>query len=140
MRYSAHKDELREMFINLLATSMNTETESNAHPSFVDIIKQINSDEAKIIKFLDGQNPIPIIKIRIYGEDNAGFAEPLTNFSYIPFQSGCAHPNLTPSYLENIERLGLGYNSYTIYNTNPSAYFPVENHPIIKEWEEKVLI
>lgn len=132
LRYTGHNKELRDMFSNLLASSMDKATVSKAHPSFVEIIKQINSDEARIIKLLDGKSPVPIIKIRIYDKDNYRFAEPLINFSFIPYQAECTHPELGPSYLENIERLGLASISYTMYNTNPNAYDPVENHPEIK--------
>lgn len=140
MRYNAHREELRDMFINLLATSMDSGTTQNAHPSFVEVIKQINSDEAKIINLIDGKSPIAIIKIRLYDKDSSGinFAEPLINFSHLPFEASCAYPNLGPSYLENIKRLGLVDITYSSYNTNPNAYEIPENHSVINDWRKYI--
>lgn len=43
MRYTSHKEELREMFTNLLGAAMNADS-IDAHPAFVDIIKQLSPD------------------------------------------------------------------------------------------------
>lgn len=50
MRFTSD-DELREMYANLLATSMNNETASKVHPRFVEVIKNLTSDEAFILKY-----------------------------------------------------------------------------------------
>lgn len=139
LRYTGHNEELREMFSNLLANAMDISTESNAHPAFVEIIKQISSDEAKIIKSLANNPHIPIIRVRLFelnGNTNR-FAEPLTNFSYLSYQIQCAHPELGPSYFVNMVRLGLANISYEVYDVSPNAYDQVENHPAVKEWKDK---
>ncbi len=48
LSYTAQNETLREMYINLLANSMDTAKESVVHPSFVEIIKQMNSLDAKV--------------------------------------------------------------------------------------------
>ena len=48
LTYTAQNETLREMYINLLANSMDTEKEKFVHPSFVEIIKQMNSLDAKV--------------------------------------------------------------------------------------------
>lgn len=52
MRYTANSQELRQMFTNLLASSMNTETAETAHPAFVEIIKQLSPKEAIFLTYL----------------------------------------------------------------------------------------
>jgi len=52
MRFTADNDELREMYANLLATSMNKETINNTHPRYIDIIKNISVDDAILLKYL----------------------------------------------------------------------------------------
>ena len=42
-------EELRSMFANLLAKSMDSATAGDVHPSFVEVIKQMTPDEAKIL-------------------------------------------------------------------------------------------
>lgn len=48
LTYTAQNETLREMYINLLANSMNTDKNNIVHPSFVEIIKQMNSLDAKV--------------------------------------------------------------------------------------------
>ena len=50
--YTAQEPDLRELFTNLLATSMDKETIKNAHPSFVELIKQLTPDEARLLRYL----------------------------------------------------------------------------------------
>lgn len=48
LEYTAQNETLREMYINLLANSMDIAKEKVVHPSFVEIIKQMNSLDAKV--------------------------------------------------------------------------------------------
>ena len=48
LSYTAQNETLREMYINLLANSMDTAKEKVVHPSFVEIIKQMDSLDAKV--------------------------------------------------------------------------------------------
>ena len=48
--------ELREMFENLLAASMDRDTAAGAHPAFVSMISQLTPDEARILKSIDREN------------------------------------------------------------------------------------
>ncbi len=50
--YTAQNETLREMYINLLANSMDIGKEKVVHPSFVEIIKQMNSLDAKVFEKL----------------------------------------------------------------------------------------
>jgi len=45
--YCYNSEVLRDMYANLLASSMNVEEKWKVHPSFVDIIKQMTPDEAR---------------------------------------------------------------------------------------------
>jgi len=42
LRYSLDIEELREIYTNLLASSMNTDTKDYTHPASVEIIKQLS--------------------------------------------------------------------------------------------------
>ena len=44
--YSMDSEELRNMYANLLASSMSKNMRENVHPSYVEIIKQLMPDEA----------------------------------------------------------------------------------------------
>lgn len=128
MRYLGHKEELRDMFANLLATAMDDDTAIKAHPSFVDIIRQLNSDEAKIIKLLTNDQSKAFVNLRAYNLDNDHYLEPIQHFSIIPELAGCEHPELGPSYIVNLSRLGLIDISPTAYSTLPNSYEPILEH------------
>ncbi|MBC5839631.1 DUF4393 domain-containing protein [Flavobacterium muglaense] len=50
LTYTAQNETLREMYINLLANSMDKDKEKVVHPSFVEIIKQMNTLDAKVFE------------------------------------------------------------------------------------------
>jgi len=52
LTYTAQNETLREMYINLLANSMDRDKEKVVHPSFVEIIKQMNTLDAKVLEKL----------------------------------------------------------------------------------------
>lgn len=52
LTYTAQNETLREMYLNLLANSMDTNKEKDVHPSFVELIKQMNSLDAKVFERL----------------------------------------------------------------------------------------
>jgi hypothetical protein len=136
LRYSAHNEDLREMFSSLIATAMDKTKAFSAHPSFVQTIKQINSDEAKILKLIIDDENIPIIEYRgLTAENKNHFATLIKDFSLLPYQAGCDFPNLGPSYLVNLARLGLISIDYTIYNITPNIYDLLTNHPVVKAIE-----
>lgn len=65
--YSADCDELHDMFAALLATSMRQDTHELAHPSFVEIIKQLNPLEAKLLSCtaLTNRPELPVCCVRL---------------------------------------------------------------------------
>ena len=50
--YCMDNHELREMYANLLASSMNKVVKNGVHPGYVEIIKQLCPDEAKILRHI----------------------------------------------------------------------------------------
>lgn len=133
LRYTGHKKELREMFSNLIASSMDRNTAMKAHPSFVDIIQQINTDEAKIIKLLDNNQSKALVNMRAYNQDDDHYLEPIQNFSVVPELAGCEFPELGPSYIVNLNRLGIIDISKTSYSTLPNSYEPILDSKEIEE-------
>ena len=107
LRFTGHEESLRELYANLLATSLDAETTKNAHPSFVDIIKNMSPDEARIIRLFATSLEFPVISL--HSRHNVGMAYNVVvrNFSYIGREAACEHPELVPSYLDNLCRLGL---------------------------------
>lgn len=109
LRYTGNDVNLRELYATLIATSMNSDTLKNAHPGFVEIIKNLSSDEALIIHFfytnLTGQQAMLDINIR--AKNNPGEHNVMRNLSLIGEKSKIKNKDLINSYLDNLCRLGL---------------------------------
>lgn len=137
LRYTGEVDELREMFSNLIATAMNKETTSLAHPSFVEIIKQLHPDEAKIIRSLSDTR-LPLLDVYIQFE-NMSVIPIMQNFSDIAERVGCETPSSLSSYLINLSRLGL-ISIEESRLVNDESYDILLNHPVIIEAKQRSLM
>jgi hypothetical protein len=84
---------------------MNSET-YDEHPAFVEIIKQLCSDECKMLRYICEDFSFPMIKIGIEKENNTSI-DVYPYFSDICFKCGCEYPIKFPEYLDNLKRLGL---------------------------------
>lgn len=56
MVFAAEELDIREMYAKLLATSMDSKTLDDAHPSFAILIQQLTPDEARILKHIASLN------------------------------------------------------------------------------------
>lgn len=130
LSYCYDSEELREMYANLLVSSMNTDTKYQVHPSFVDIIKQLTPDEAKLLKKLSKSDVHPLIDV-ILNLPEGGYNIIIHNFTNTA-EDVCDCPDNIFYYLDNFERLKLVEISNMEFLTNESLYAPLKNHPKIK--------
>lgn len=52
MRYTIDNKDLRELYMELLATASDEKREKLVHPSYVEVIRRMNSFDAKLFRFL----------------------------------------------------------------------------------------
>lgn len=64
LAFTHEEPSLKEMYLSLLATAMNAPVADDAHPAFVEIIKQLNSDEAKLLPHMIILRAQPIVEVR----------------------------------------------------------------------------
>lgn len=108
LRYTMDVKELRGMFIEFLACAMNSDTEGDAHPSFVEVIKQLSPDEAKILSALPEYGLYePVLDVDIVIPGKSGKMTHYSNASVIGHEAQCRYPKNTPMYIANLCRLGL---------------------------------
>lgn len=106
LRYSLDKDQLKEMYINLIAYSMQYNTSDKVHPAFVEVVKQLSIFDSELLKKIFGNSTtIPKLKIRLQkGEHNyAGFDSHSIVIS--PKYYGVPFLDKYTLSLENLERL-----------------------------------
>lgn len=65
LRYSLDKESLKEMYINLIASSMLNDKKDKAHPAFVEVIKQLSPFDATFLKSIHPELKLQIPKIKI---------------------------------------------------------------------------
>jgi hypothetical protein len=118
LRYVGHEESLRDMYANLLASAMDKATALNAHPAFVEIIKQFTPDEAKLMAFLLEPRLFPILTVRAKRQ-GGGTKDVGVNISLLGTEARLKDPELCPAYLDNLCRLGLAeIPSGITYNDN----------------------
>ena len=61
--YSMNSEELRNLYANLLAKAMNSDTKDMVHPSFVEIIKQMSPIDSLLFKTIMERPANPIINL-----------------------------------------------------------------------------
>lgn len=133
LRWTGNEEALREMYANLLATSMDERTASNAHPGFVEVIKQMTPDEAKLIAHIPKLDRRPVVTITADNKEPGKGGTPiLVNYSTLGSSAQCEHIHLTPQYLDNFIRLGLIRIPDDMSYTADDAYSEIENSPVIK--------
>ncbi len=108
LSYCENSEELRNLYANLLASSMNIDTKWKVHPSFVDIIKQLNPDEAKLLKSLPAIHieSHPLINVKLVNKSQGGEYDLISNFTDVGLNKIENKVNIC-SYIENLERLKL---------------------------------
>lgn len=129
--YCMDNEELRNMYANLLANSMNKVVKNGVHPSFVEIIKQLSPDEARLLKFMAKNETAPVISVRYEDSTGSGFRI-VKNFSNYGELAGCEMPYNITSYFDNLLRLGLIEQGPTMTSlTDKSRYEDLKKHDYI---------
>lgn len=133
LRFSAQEPELQNMFANLLATAMDKQTSGDAHPSFVEIIKQLSPDEAKILCYMKYRVDIPVIDVRQLTDKPNEFYPRIKNFSLLGIKSKCTFLMSTQTYIDNLCRLKICEIPHDMQIMNENLYQELENSPHIEK-------
>ena len=138
LSYSLDSEDLREMYANLLASSMNADAKENVHPAFVEIIKQLCPDEAKLLKKISQiNNNIPLITVEVMNPEG-NFYSKIRNFSDLTFDI-CEKPLNVCAYIDNLERLKLISIPEDEYLSIDDMYSSLMKHDYIKSIMSKNL-
>lgn len=74
LAFTHEEPNLKEMYLSLLATAMDGRIKAEAHPAFVEIIKQLNSEEAGLLQgLLQSGASHAIVEIRITKNGEEGW-------------------------------------------------------------------
>ncbi len=90
--YSMDREELRDLYTNLLAKSMYEDTKDHVHPMFVEIIKQMSPLDAKIFKIIMEREENPLIDL--------GYER--TDGSFTTIESNVSDIDIAPAHLVSL--------------------------------------
>jgi hypothetical protein len=142
LRYTGHEPSLSELYANLLAAAMDKSSAEGAHPAFVEIIKQLTPDEAKLVGLFLQQIPFPLLDVRWEyknpTEGKSGGKEVLVNFSHLGKIADCEFPHLTPTYIDNLCRLGLAEVPAMFEYTAKNVYDELENAQVVQQIKSQI--
>ena len=109
LRLNGHKESISDLYASLLATSMDSTTAQKAHPGFVEVLKQLSPDEAKLLSLIPTLPRYPdICSVRVHSSWAWGqmvYSKVREEFLLICEDANLDHPNLARSYLDNMRRL-----------------------------------
>lgn len=133
-------EELRNMYANLLANSMNEVVKNGVHPGFVEIIKQLCPDEAKILRYFSIHTVVPTVTLRYENENGEGL-NVVKNFSNVGELAKCESPFEINKYFNNLIRLGLLESSQALSSlVDKKLYEPLKNHQYIQTMTVKSVL
>ncbi len=142
-RYYIEEEELRKMFAKIIASSLDNRKSESIHSSFVEIIKQLDVLDAKILSFLKKEQigvQAAVATMHMYRKLENGtrtiFPLIFLTDEFYDFQKNSIS-------LVNLERLGLISIKTDAWLSHESNYDFIRNHPItvgiLKEFPDIIL-
>jgi len=118
-KFFIEEETLREMFARLVAKSMNSDTTHQAHPAFIEVIKQISPLDAKIFSFFKSNGVAPVVTYFMKGSKI-----PLVpNVTLFP-KNPCTDIYAISASVTNLIRLGLLHTDFDrLANENDYSRF-----------------
>jgi hypothetical protein len=125
---------LRDRGAELLRRSADVDYADDFHPAYERMLDELAPDEARILRLLADQGPQPSVDVR------SGWIPQLSDLvapglTMIGAEAGCRNPDRVPSYLNNLNRLGLVWFSreslddqrrYQVLEAQPEVAEPME--------------
>ena len=133
--YSMDNEEIRNMYANLLAASMTKVIKGDVHPAYVEFIKQMAPDEARILRhiFLHERGIMPVVTLRSYNEQKGGRdIVPYFTILYRVVEGlECRTFDRTAVFVDNLVRLKLLQMHDGIHMTKSGIYDELEQDPAL---------
>lgn len=107
LSYSMNSEELRNLYANLLAKAMNSDTKDMVHPAYVSIITQMTPLDAQVLQFLLNQpdQDMPLIDLVASRKLQGNI------ISYVPLQT-----NITSISFSTVEAISLSLDNLSRNN------------------------
>jgi hypothetical protein len=129
--------DLKYLYANLLTTAVEATTSGLAHPAFSEILHQMTSDEAKIVRLMHrcAGRAIVSAQARVWEQKVSP-----SKVSVLGHAAKCVSRDSVPVYLVNLQRLGLlSHSSIHLPSADPAwirAHHVAGINKILKSYKE----
>lgn len=109
LHFTADEAELRELYANLLASSMDARTVTQAHPAYVHVIQQLCADEARLLSHIAAK-PRDFRLSESFGLNytpSERYLDIESQFKELCIAAGVRCVDQSDTYLDNLKRLNL---------------------------------
>lgn len=132
-------DEIADMFTTLLANASNVDMVNTAHPSFVNMIERMSPDEARLLKYLKGENDIQYCVFNGNVLDGNGFITFLDHVTMLDDEVEFLFPQNINAYLANFVSLGIIKDMSGQYRMDKTIYNKIKDKYKLKQLESQLV-
>lgn len=141
LAFSHEDNDLRRMYLNLIAASMDTSRVQNAHPAFVDVLRQITPFEAQLVGQLLEGGVIPVARVVLVDkaaktEGNPKHLTPIKQHLLKIIDSDTqeiSSDKRLELMVDNFDRLGLISVDYNSHFNDTERYDWAAGHPYYRD-------
>ncbi len=139
LAFSHEEPDLKTMYLKLLSTAMDGRSAEKAHPAYAEIIRQLTSNEARLLnQVINFGSKLPIVTLNEKGSVGViTIHKNIVNFVNAKTESPMVNPGL-PAMIDNWQRLGLISVTYQFSLVATGAYDWVKERPEYIELKKKV--
>lgn len=139
-KYCAGNEDIREMFANLIASTMDNRLCEYIHPSFSGILRQMTSEEAKFLMKIRQAEILPVCNILVTSKKSGRYSIIFNDF-YVETIAPSEQVIVDNAFiLSSLTRQGLIEISYNRQMANDGVYNIFKESVFFKshvEWEEQ---
>lgn len=126
-RFCVDKDELRNMFENLIASSLNSDTALDVHPSFSGIIRQMTCKDAQTLAKFKSKPRLPIVNYVYVLASDAGTVPAFQNIISVDTAYNCQKESVS---LECLQSFGLITINFSRHFSDSTMYDALISSPL----------
>ena len=120
--------DLRELYTSLLAKASNSETQSQAHPSFVNVLNNMSPDEAQLVRqFQREGGAVPFVTAKYVNPQKNHWLQLVDVHFSVQSDTKLTFPGNLPAYVSNLEGLGLIDVRRDIFVVPEDVYAPLQS-------------
>lgn len=131
LAFSFEEPSLKELYLNLLASAMDGRTPELAHPAFVEVLKQLTSREADLLRMFCGtRQAVAIVKYQATDIHTSKYSELQRHtMDWHDDKGNRAEMPSAQVFIDNWIRLGLVTVDYMSYLTEENLYAYATERP-----------